>query len=73
MSSSALAVQSTHRQLQGKIQQLEGQAVSTAKDAVSSAKQAVGMAPTEKAPRLVLIGPPGAGKYRRVVTMHTRD
>lgn len=36
--------------------------MSTAKDAVSSAKQAVGMASSEKAPRLVLIGPPGAGK-----------
>ena len=51
----------TDLQLQGKITQLEGSAMSTAKEAVASVKQAVGAAPTEQAPRLVLIGPPGAG------------
>lgn len=50
-------------QLQGKISQLEGSAVSSAKGALQSVKETIGAATgSGDAPRLVLIGPPGAGK-----------
>ncbi|KAK6904996.1 adenylate kinase [Kwoniella mangroviensis CBS 10435] len=48
-------------QLQDKIHQLENKASSTVSSAVDSAKSAVGLGPKD-APRMVLIGPPGAGK-----------
>lgn len=48
-------------QLQDKIGQLEQTAGQKTKEVLDSARTAVGMAPKE-APRMVLIGPPGAGK-----------
>ncbi|KAK8845324.1 adenylate kinase [Kwoniella newhampshirensis] len=53
-------------QLNDKITQLENKSSSTVSSAVETAKSAVGLgaasSPAGKAPRLVLIGPPGAGK-----------
>ncbi|ORY31974.1 adenylate kinase [Naematelia encephala] len=48
-------------QLQDKIQQLEKSASSSVSSAAQSAKAAIGIVPQD-APRMVLIGPPGAGK-----------
>ncbi|OCF34963.1 adenylate kinase [Kwoniella heveanensis CBS 569] len=49
-------------QLQDKITALEKSTTSSVSAAVDSAKAAVGLAPKGDAPRMVLIGPPGAGK-----------
>lgn len=56
----------TDAQLQGKITELEGKAgakANEAKDAVRGAVDSiVGSKPTGAAPKLVLMGPPGAGE-----------
>nr|XP_019048513.1 adenylate kinase [Kwoniella bestiolae CBS 10118]OCF27443.1 adenylate kinase [Kwoniella bestiolae CBS 10118] len=49
-------------QLQDKIHQLENKTTSTLSSAVDTAKSAVGLGGPKDAPRMVLIGPPGAGK-----------
>ncbi|WVF66471.1 adenylate kinase [Kwoniella sp. CBS 6097] len=49
-------------QLQDKITALEKSTTSSVSAAVDTAKAAVGFAPKGDAPRMVLIGPPGAGK-----------
>ncbi|WVR03416.1 adenylate kinase [Kwoniella sp. DSM 27419] len=49
-------------QLQDKIGQLEKSTSNTVASAVDTAKAAVGMGGAGNAPRMVLIGPPGAGK-----------
>ncbi|WVQ94074.1 adenylate kinase [Kwoniella sp. CBS 9459] len=49
-------------QLQDKITALEKSTTSSVSAAVDTAKAAVGLAPKGDAPRMVLIGPPGAGK-----------
>ncbi|KAK4684400.1 adenylate kinase, partial [Tremellales sp. Uapishka_1] len=49
-------------QLTQKIDQLEKSTSSTVSSAVQTAKDAVGLGGSASAPRMVLIGPPGAGK-----------
>jgi adenylate kinase len=51
-----------HIQLNNKITQLEQSTASTVSSAVQTAKNAVGMGASGPAPRMVIMGPPGAGK-----------
>lgn len=53
-------------QLQDKIVQLENKTTSTVSSVVQSAKSAVGLGAAANAPRMVIMGPPGAGEFRTV-------
>jgi len=59
------------QQLQNKIVQLENKTGNAVSNAIDSAKSAVGATgAVAGAPRMVLIGPPGAGTYTPLLHLH---